>query len=266
MKERNLQNIDRDPQIRKLFIPRNPGEILLAGDLSQAEARVVAWKSCDRTMMELFNAGKKVHEFLGEVVFGKPFTKKLYPEKYECMKRGIHGYNYMMQPKRLAEAIFDELGIVVSVKECAQWQGIISQTFPRVQLGYHMGILEELRQKNMTITTPPLGWQRKFYGFGIDSVHREALAHYAQNIVAYITNNALNKLYYESWCGPYLYMQVHDEVLLSVPKDRLKEAAQELHNAMTCPIEMPGGMMTIPVELKVGKNYGEMIEYDLTKV
>lgn len=61
----NLQNIpirtDRGREIRKAFIPRDEGHVLVSADYSQIELRIVAAMSGDPAMCEAFLSGKDVH-------------------------------------------------------------------------------------------------------------------------------------------------------------------------------------------------------------
>jgi len=257
----NAQNWDRSPRVRNLIIPRNPGEVLLECDQSQAEARIVAWYAQERTLKELFKAGKKVHEFVGSLVMEEVITKKTTPMKYETSKRIVHGSNYGMRPGKLAEILLDETGIAVSVSECKKRQNLYFQNFPRIISGFHMGIQQELRENLNVLKTPPIGMQRKFYTPYGDELHRKAYAHYPQNVAGWITNNGINLLYYNSWLKPHLYMQMHDAIILSVPKERLTEAVTLTKEAMTQPIVIKGDELVIPIDAKVGEKWGEMKDY-----
>ena len=61
----NLQNIpirtERGKEIRKAFIPREKGRILVSADYSQIELRIVAAISGDPNMCEAFRLGKDIH-------------------------------------------------------------------------------------------------------------------------------------------------------------------------------------------------------------
>ncbi|HRQ51866.1 MAG TPA: DNA polymerase, partial [Agriterribacter sp.] len=61
----NLQNIPvrtaRGREIRKAFVPRNNGHILLSADYSQIELRIVAAISGDAAMCDAFRHGKDIH-------------------------------------------------------------------------------------------------------------------------------------------------------------------------------------------------------------
>ncbi len=70
----NLQNIPirtaRGREIRKAFIPREPGRVLLSADYSQIELRIVAAISGDPNMCEAFRLHKDIHTATAAKVYG----------------------------------------------------------------------------------------------------------------------------------------------------------------------------------------------------
>lgn len=70
----NLQNIpirsDRGREIRKAFIPRGEGRVLVSADYSQIELRIVAAISGDENMCDAFKHGKDIHTATAARVFG----------------------------------------------------------------------------------------------------------------------------------------------------------------------------------------------------
>ena len=70
----NLQNIpirtDRGKEIRKAFIPRDKGRVLVSADYSQIELRIVAAMSGDENMCEAFRQGKDIHTATAAKVYG----------------------------------------------------------------------------------------------------------------------------------------------------------------------------------------------------
>ncbi len=70
----NLQNIpirtNRGKEIRKAFIPRDKGRVLVSADYSQIELRIVAAISGDPNMCEAFRSGKDIHTATAAKVYG----------------------------------------------------------------------------------------------------------------------------------------------------------------------------------------------------
>lgn len=256
----NTQNVPRDPKIKNLIVPLRPGEMLVEGDLSQAEGMVVAWKAEELTLIDLYEKGADVHSFVGSIVMEKPITKKNKVER-TVSKRIVHGSNYGMSHNKVAEVLLNEANIVISPKECKRRQNIYFQNFPRIRSVYHAEIERELRE-HLRILETPNGWKRKFYSPWGGELLRQAYAHYPQNTVAVITNEGLIRLTSWGW-GEQIYAQVHDSILLTVPKKRVDHAARTLKKAMTQTITIKGRPLTIPVEVKVGPRWGEMEDYNV---
>src|SRR5690606_20368448 len=72
----NLQNIpirtDRGREVRKAFVPRDDGHILLSADYSQIELRLVAEISQDEGMLEAFARNLDIHRATAAKVYGVP--------------------------------------------------------------------------------------------------------------------------------------------------------------------------------------------------
>ena len=70
----NLQNIpirtERGKEIRKAFVPSQPGGVIISADYSQIELRIMAHLSCDTHLIEAFRKGKDVHATTAAKIFG----------------------------------------------------------------------------------------------------------------------------------------------------------------------------------------------------
>ncbi len=253
----NTQNVPRDSKIKNLVVPLNPGEVLVEGDLSQAEGMVVAWKAEELTLIGLYEKGEDVHSFVGSLVMERTITKAN-PKERTVAKRIVHGSNYGMSKNKMSEILLNEADIVISPRECQVRQNIYFQNFPRIRSVYHADIERELREKLRMLETPD-GWVRKFFNPWGGDLLRQAYAHYPQHVVASVTNQGLIRLMRWGW-GRHIYAQVHDSILMTVPKTRVGNAVEVLKRALTAPIEIKGRTLTIPVDIKVGERWGEMKE------
>ncbi|MDP9328477.1 MAG: DNA polymerase I [Actinomycetota bacterium] len=72
----NLQNIpvrsELGRQIRRAFVPGEPGQVLLCADYSQIELRILAHLSSDEGLREAFATGHDIHAATAARVFGLP--------------------------------------------------------------------------------------------------------------------------------------------------------------------------------------------------
>lgn len=67
------------------------------------------------------------------------------------------------------------------------------------------------------------------------------------------------------WLVPQLRFLVHDELVFSVPSDRLKEAGQQILDAMTFEWKPPGADLSVPIRADLsnpGRNWTECYAKD----
>jgi len=254
----NAQNWPRDKRYRRLVIPRNPGEVLVEADLSQAESMIVAWKAKERTLMNKYRNKDDVHSFVASIVMSKEINKEQNKEERTIAKRIVHGSNYGMQPQKIVEVLIKEMCLAYPLDRAKKAQIAYFQNFPRIRTGYHASIENELRTKNRIVKTP-VGLERKFYTPLGPELFRKAYAYYPQTIVAYITNNGINTIARTDFRDS-LVMQVHDSIILSVPKEKSEEAAKLLQLVLTYPLFIEGEELIIPVDVSIGENWGAMKE------
>lgn len=90
----NMQNLKRGSFLRKaIYAP--DGYILVVADLSQIEARVLAWLADYRDMLKAFASGKDPYAEFGAVMFGIPgMTKDSHPALRQSAKSAVLGAGY----------------------------------------------------------------------------------------------------------------------------------------------------------------------------
>lgn len=73
--DENLQQIPR--ALKKIFGVKEGGDtVVIHSDFSQAQLRLVCAVTADRAMEALFRAGKDIHSYVAEMIFGPNFTKE----------------------------------------------------------------------------------------------------------------------------------------------------------------------------------------------
>ncbi|MCA8833850.1 MAG: hypothetical protein K8953_02090, partial [Proteobacteria bacterium] len=93
----NLQNLPRMGNMRKAVMAR-PGYVLVAGDLSQIEARLLAWLAGEEWLLNVFRNGQDPYCEFSSGVFGRTITKADNMER-RVGKTCILGLGYMMGVK-----------------------------------------------------------------------------------------------------------------------------------------------------------------------
>jgi hypothetical protein len=92
----NFQNMKRGSFLRKSIMAPD-GHVLVVGDLSQIEPRVLAWLAGYDVMLDTFRAGGDVYATFGSQMFGIPgMTKDSHPVQRQSAKSALLGCGYQL--------------------------------------------------------------------------------------------------------------------------------------------------------------------------
>ena len=106
--------------------------------------------------------------------------------------------------------------------------------------------------------TTIFGRKRIFFGRLDPHTFKEAYAHIPQSTVGDILNHGAHKLYLRSLqANIQLRLQVHDSILVEVPRVFLQNTLKLGHECLSMPITINGITHTIPVDAEVGLNWGK---------
>lgn len=248
----NLQN--QPKSVRKLFLP-DPGYLIAEADLSQAEARVVAWEAGERTLMRMFREGRDVHKFVASIIFDVP-EAEVTTEQRQFAKRHVHALNYGETPNGFAY----QTGLTLA--KAKEVSDKYFAAFPALQ---HRKVNIENSLKRSRVMRIATGRVRRFYGRAGNDLLKDAFACSAQATVADILNLSLiklDKLFNANPIGALL-LQVHDSVVFQFLDGHLEEVKEMVREAFDTPVTINGEGLVIPVELEVGPNWGELEEVSL---
>ncbi len=244
----NLQNIpirtEEGRRIRAAFVA-GPGCRLLSADYSQIELRVLAHLANDPALIEAFTRGEDIHARTAADVFGRlPVA-----DGRRLAKVINYGIVYGMGPARAAR----ELG--VSMKE--------AETYIRDYFARYAGVrtyldatIAEARVKGYVTTV--LGRRRYLPELGArDPGVRQFAERAATNTPIQGSAADLIKLamlevrrrLLEAGCRAQMLLQVHDELVLEVPRDELDTVRQMVREAME-------GVWSLKVPLRVDVHDG----------
>lgn len=127
--EPNLQNIpirkESGKRIRKMFVPAD-GNVLVCGDYSQIELRLMAHMSGDEGMIEAFNNGEDFHRSTAAKLFGVPFS-----EVTQDMRRSAKAVNFGIIYGISDYGLSADLGI--SVPQARRYMQNYFETYPKVR-------------------------------------------------------------------------------------------------------------------------------------
>jgi DNA polymerase I len=253
-------------------------KLLLELDLSQAEARAVAYYCGDTGMKNLFKKKIDIHldralmilnvlerhyeyeDFLSMYKKGSTLAKQ-YRQAAKAV--GVHATNYDVGPRTVVNSLRHH-NVYLNTKQEKQLRADTFDRFPGIKL-YQNGVQQALRS-NRTLKTAK-GMKRYFYSKLDNNTFRRAYAFLPQCTIAEITNDAIvemEPLIME--LGGFVLLQVHDSVLLECPESKLQDAYEIANKAMTQSIEIypffgEADVLTIPVDTKWGTHWGELNDW-----
>lgn len=241
----NLQNIpSKEKRIRKIFKARD-GYKLVGGDFSQIEPRVLAFLSGDESMINAYKEGKDLYAIMGSQVYQLPYEdcREFYPDgtvnaegkhRRTTMKSVLLGIMY----ERGATAIGEQFN------KSAEWaQQLIDnfyKSFPKINQ-YRLKI-ENMAETYGYVTTIT-GRKRRLPDMQLEDkddyryqeAHRQSLNSVIQGSSADIMKLSMIAIYndprYKS-LDCHMIITVHDELIMEVPEDHIKEGAELLVGTM----------------------------------
>ncbi len=261
----NLQNIpargEWGKKIRKAFIAKS-GFKLISADYSQIELRVVACLSNDQKMIEAFKNNQDIHKITAAEVNNIPIAKVTPDLRYQAKALNF-GVLYGMSISGFAEAAN------ISRTEAKKFiEEYIRDFFGIAQ--YIEKTKEKAKKKGYVETI--LG--RRRYLLEINSSDfrvRQASERMATNMpiqgtAADIIKVAMVELKKKLPKQAKILLQVHDELILEVEKDKTKEITEivkdVMENVLNSPIfQKVRSKFCIPfeVDIKIGDNWGSMV-------
>ena len=133
--------------------------------------------------------------------------------------------------------------------------------FPNIK-NWHKEVEQQLRRFKLLET--PWGRKRMFFGRWNDDLIRAGVAYVPQSTVGDLLNLALVKMWYAMPLGWELLLQNHDAVLCQVPTEtNPMHIYKFFHHYMELPITINAKRFIIPVDIKVGSNWGNLKKLEI---
>lgn len=234
----------------KQFVCPPLGKIFIEVDLSQAEARDVAYLSEDANMMKGFESGVDVHRFNASNIFGVPMNE-VTDEQRSLGKKVVHASNYAMGPKTFS------LQAEISEREASKLLEVYHQRYPGLRL-WHKSIRDELAKSRILYNL--YGRPKRFLGMFNDELFRSAYAYKPQSSIGEALNRVILDVYDDPECDFIaLLAQVHDS-LLTMVDDNLETVLKTcalLEKHATVTHHANGRTFTIPCDFKIGYRWGD---------
>lgn len=256
--EPNLQNIpvrmELGRQIRKVFTPKQPGNLLLAADYSQIELRVLAHISGDPVLCQSFIDGEDIHARTAAEVFEVPLSQ-VDGQMRRRAKAVNFGIIYGISDFGLAR----DLGIgrkeaKVYIEKYLERYAKISQYFDNiVEQGKQQGFvttlfgrrryLPELQNKNFTVRNfgKRLAMNSPIQGSAADIIKKAMILTQQE-----IENRGLKS---------QMILQVHDELIFDMVADEQEVLIPLVKNCMEQAANL---QVPLIADMKIGPNWYDM--------
>jgi DNA polymerase-1 len=230
----NLQNIPvrtaEGRRIREAFVAP-PGSVIVSADYSQIELRIMAHLSQDKSLLKAFAAGEDVHRHTASEIFGVD-SATVASEQRRYAKVINFGLIYGMSAFGLAS----QLGIERSAAQ--QYMERYFQRYPGVK-----EYMERTRETARNLGYVETVFGRRLYlpeikssnGARRQGAERAAINAPMQGTAADLIKLAMIAVH--NWIATSqiksrLIMQVHDELVLEVPRGELHKVKEELPKLM----------------------------------
>jgi len=255
----NLQNIPvrtaRGKEIRKAFIPRDAGHILLSADYSQIELRIVAAISGDENMCNAFTSGADIHTATAAKVFGVDASEVTKEMRYKSKSVNfgiIYGQGAFGLADSLGISRTEAKTIIDSYKK--EFSGIQKYMDDTINFAREHGYvqtlmgrkrwLKDINSSNFTVR-----------GFA----ERNAINSPVQGTAADMIKLAMQKVHAamkKEGMKSKMILQVHDELVFDALREEVNELKplilENMESAMVLPNEVP-----IIAECGKGENWLE---------
>lgn len=251
--EPNLQNIpikyEMGREIRKVFIPDSEECVILSADYSQIELRVLAHIAGDENMINAFKEHSDIHRKTASEVFRVPVE-----EVTSIMRSNAKAVNFGIVYGIGDFSLAKDLGI--TKKEAKEYIDTYLERYPKIK-EYLDKVKDEARETQRVTTIlnrirfiPEIASSRKMVvALGERLAMNTPIQGSAADIIKVAMVNVSRKLESNNLKST-LILQVHDELILNVYKEELKEiekiVKEEMENAIN-----------LSVPLEVDLNYGD---------
>lgn len=241
----NLQNIpirtELGNQVRQAFVA-DKDRVLLGADYSQAELRVMAHLSEDPSLIEAFHQKSDFH---AEVA-----------KKLSVTRREAKAINFGIIYGLGSNALANDIG--TSTEVAKQFIDRYFATFPGVAR-----FIEQMKQQAKRDGYVSTVFGRRRYLPDIHSpnmgsraaAERMAVNHPAQGTVADLVKMSMIQINKSLFDGANMLLQIHDELLFEVDKDKVEQLSELVRSEMSSIAELK---VPLIVDIKTGPNWGDL--------
>jgi len=253
----NLQNIpirtENGRKVRRAFVPRQEGNVLMAADYSQVELRIVAAISKDEKMIEAFQAGIDIHSATAANVYGVNVDEvdTAMRRKAKVVNFGIiYGISAFGLSQRLDIPRKEAAELIENY--FAQYSGIKKYMEEAVEFAKSNGYVETLmgRKRYLRDINSRNYTMRSFAERNAINTPIQGTAADIIKLAMINVHDAMKKANLKS----KMILQVHDELLFDVPENELEILKPIVETEMSQAMKLK---VPLDVEIGTGSNWLE---------
>lgn len=246
----NLQNIpirtEKGKEIRRAFVPRDAGHVLLSADYSQIELRIIAALSHEQGMLEAFRQKLDIHTATAAKVYGVELEQVTFEMRRKA-KMVNYGIAYGISAFGLAQrlAIPRKEAATIIEQYFAKYPGIANYMRETVDFARKHGYVETVTGRRRYIRDI-----RSANAAVRSSAERNAINAPIQGTAADMIKIAMINIHRELVAlklKTRMLLQVHDELVFDVYRPEEKEVRPMIEEKMRTAI-----VMETPIEVEMG--------------
>ncbi len=253
----NLQNIpirtELGRQIRRAFVPHEPGHVLVTADYSQIELRVLAHFCQDEALIEAFTQDHDIHRFVAAQVFGVPLEAVTREQRgrAKAVNFGIiYGQSAYGLSRTTGMPVAEAQGFIDMY--FLRYPGIrrfIDQTVATARRRGHVETILGRRRAIPEIDSRNRGLRSAAERFAVNTVIQGSAADLIKRAMI-----GIHRLIREKGRPSRLLIQVHDELVFDVSTAAVEDEARFIREGMcnALPLRVP-----VKVDLAWGDNWLE---------
>jgi DNA polymerase-1 len=244
----NLQNIP--PEIREIFIA-DAGKVFIVADYSQIELRVLAYLSKDKNMIKAFLDGEDIHAKTA-AIFGSKYDKATARLKAKIVNFSLI---YGASVNRIAKEL------EVSEEEAKTFMDNFYRFYPATKT-YRRNLISLATRIGYVATMG--GWRRPLPGIKSRNIREKKMAERmalntpiqgsASDIIKAAMIDLVKELAKNKLSGKLL-LQVHDELVLEVPKEEVYQTKKIVEKSMLRNGFFPAIEFLLKVNINVNKRW-----------
>lgn len=289
----NLQQIPRDNRVRNCLIPEE-GCVFLCADYANLELLCAAQTYYEffgfSNMRDVLNSGQNLHTFLGRYIYNDLFNKNLTEQEYaELLKSGdkeakkarqsakpinlgIPGGQSAETIKRTATETY---GMQISIEQATKWRELGRDSYPEIAKFFDSVLPlmkvgkrrikdddEEYRLVDAYMIAP-MGVPRNncTYTSAANGLCMQARGAIGKKLALFkiyeMCHTSTSALY-----GGTLHIDMHDEIVVSIPKEKTVKAEEEMAMIMCSEMQKVLPDMRVAVESMILTRWSKDAEKD----